>query len=87
MRRAAAPARPSAAPLSRPRRWVQTSYSRLAMTDGLFGFGVVTAVIGVAGLADDVGDALILLGSGLGGVAIGIGGQRTFVRARRPPPG
>jgi trk system potassium uptake protein TrkH len=57
------------------------------MTDGLFGFGVVTTVIGLAGLADDVGDALILLGSGLGGVAIGIGGQRTFVRAQRPPPG
>ena len=57
------------------------------MTDGLLGFGVVTSVVGVAGLADDAGDALVLLAVGLVGVVIGIGGQRTFVRARRPPPG
>lgn len=70
-----------------PRRWVESSYSRLAITDGLLAFGVITMVLGFAGLVDDGGDAATLIGVGAVSTALGYGGRRTFVRAVHPPPG
>lgn len=67
--------------------WITSSWARLAITDSLMAFGAVTLAIALIGFADDTGDAAGLLV--LGGVCllIGLGGRRTFVRARRPAPG
>ncbi len=61
------------------------SYARLAITDALLGFGALTGLCGLVGLADDAGDSLILLGFSVIAVTIGLLGQRSFVRTRRPP--
>ena len=66
---------------------MESSYSRLAITDGLLAFGVITTLLGFGGLFDDGGDAATLIGVGAVSAGLGYGGRRTFARARRPPPG
>lgn len=61
------------------------SYTRVAITDALLGFGAVTGLCGLAGLADDAGDSLLLLVVSAVSVGIGVFGLRTFERIRRPP--
>jgi trk system potassium uptake protein TrkH len=63
------------------------SYARLAVSDGVGITGIVTVLCGVAGVFDDVGDAIFLIISGGAAAGIGIANRRTLQRSHRPAPG
>ncbi|MEM9467998.1 MAG: potassium transporter TrkG [Actinomycetota bacterium] len=76
-------------PLSDPERAFgrgrRDSYSRLAIGDGLAALTVVMVASALLGIADDLGDSLVLLGVSVITGTIGVGIRRTFRRRDRPP--
>jgi len=61
------------------------SFVRLAITDALLAFGVITAVTALVGIDDNVHDSLIMLAFAGAWIAIGSLGQRSFERSAKPP--
>ena len=61
------------------------SYSRLAVADGLLAFTIIAVLAAGAGIADKLGDSLVLLAVATITGSIAIAARRTFVRRERPP--
>ena len=68
-----------------PKRRVD-SFNRLAITDSLFGLGILSGLAGVVGVFDDLGDGVVLLVTGLVSISIGTAGRRTYEQRHRPTP-
>lgn len=68
------------------RRTRSDSYTRLAVTDAMLALGVVSVLSGVAGLADDAGDAVFLIVGGAAATALGSANRQALNRRRRPSP-
>ncbi|GJM39326.1 MAG: potassium transporter [Acidimicrobiales bacterium] len=63
-----------------------SSYSRLAAADAGLALGTVSVACGLAGLVDDGGDGLLLIGVGLAAMAIGLVARRSLERRHRSSP-
>lgn len=63
-----------------------TSYTRLAVGDGMVLLGLVSLLCAAAGAADDGGDAAVLAGAGALLTAIGYTGRASLDRVHRPAP-
>ncbi|MDW3218340.1 MAG: potassium transporter TrkG [Acidimicrobiales bacterium] len=63
-----------------------SSYSRLAAADAGLALGTVSVACGAAGLFDDGGDGLLLIGVGLAAMSVGILARRSLVRRHRSSP-
>lgn len=69
-----------------PKRRID-SFNRLAITDSLLVFGILSGLAGLVGVFDDAGDGFVLLITGVLSILVGSAGRRTFERRHRPTPG
>ena len=65
----------------RPRR---DSHTLLAITDALMGLGIVSGLCAISGIADDLGDCLVLGTAALLFSIVGVLSRRRFARRQRP---
>ncbi len=63
------------------------SFSRLAISDGLIGFGALTSGAALIGSFAAPGDSVVMLSVACVALGIGVAGRRTFVYRRRVPAG
>ncbi|MEQ8841458.1 MAG: potassium transporter TrkG [Acidimicrobiales bacterium] len=70
--------------LGRP---VRSSYTRLAIADGVYALGFLSVVCGLLGAWDDAGDALVLVIAGAGALLVGHLTRGSLSLAARPVPG
>lgn len=63
------------------------SFSRLAISDGLFAFGLLTLAAALIGFSDAAGDAVVMGAVAFVAIGIGAAGRRTFSRRPRPATG
>jgi len=61
------------------------SYVRIAVTDALLAFGVLTALAALIGIDDNLHESMIMLVFAGAAIAIGSLGQKSFERSARPP--
>lgn len=63
----------------------RSSFVRLAVTDAMLAFGMITAVAALVGIDDNAHDSMIMLVFAGSCITIGSLGQRSFERTAKPP--